>query len=202
MDSNIKRSIILENYQDANNRGIPDKDGYIKINSNNVSCIDNIDIYVLLNGDLIEDIKFEGEACVIAISSTSILSEKLKGKTLKEAKEILDNYFNMIEEKEYDSNLLNNKVIFILEDKYKNVSYEEVFFPKSSFYHLTGTIIKDARGNELNSYDVYNKIIDNKLTLNRYTIKSKDKTTWLKLNVLPQLMTNSMKKYWSINAKT
>ena len=29
MDSNIKRSIILENYQDANNRGIPDKDGYI-----------------------------------------------------------------------------------------------------------------------------------------------------------------------------
>ena len=34
MDSNIKRSIILENYQDANNRGIPDKDGYIKINSN------------------------------------------------------------------------------------------------------------------------------------------------------------------------
>ena len=30
MDSNIKRSIILENYQDANNRGIPDKDGYIK----------------------------------------------------------------------------------------------------------------------------------------------------------------------------
>lgn len=75
------------------------------------------------------------------------------------------------------------------------LSYEEVFFPKSSSYHLTGTIIKDARGNELNSYDVYNKIIDNKLTLNRYTIKSKDKTKGLKLNVLPQLMTNSMKKY-------
>lgn len=101
-------------------------------------------------------------------------------------KQILSIISNCI--KEYDSNLLNNKVIFILEDKYKNVSYEEVFFPKSSFYHLTGTIIKDARGNQLNSYDVYNKIIDNKLTLNRYTIKSKDKTTGLKLNVLPQLM--------------
>ena len=120
MDSNIKRSIILENYQDANNRGIPDKDGYIKINSNNVSCIDNIDIYVLLNGDLIEDIKFEGEACVIAISSASILSEKLKGKTLKEAKEILDNYFNMIEEKEYDSNLLGEACVY--DDIYKQPS--------------------------------------------------------------------------------
>ena len=120
MDSNIKRSIILENYQEANNRGIPDNDKYIKINSNNVSCIDNIDIYVLLNGNTIEDIKFEGEACVIAISSTSILSEKLKGKTLEEAKKILDNYFNMIEEKEYDKNLLGEACVY--DDIYKQPS--------------------------------------------------------------------------------
>ena len=33
MDSNIKRSIILDNYQDAKNRGIPnDKDSYINEN--------------------------------------------------------------------------------------------------------------------------------------------------------------------------
>lgn len=120
MDSNIKRSIILENYQDANNRGIPDNDNYIKINSNNVSCIDNIDIYVLLNNNIIEDIKFEGEACVIAVSSTSILSEKLKGKTLEEAKQILDNYFNMIEEKEYDENLLGEACVY--DDIYKQPS--------------------------------------------------------------------------------
>ena len=83
MDAEIKRSIILDNYQEPRNRGIPsNKDGYIKINSNSESCIDNIDIYVKLNGDIIEDIKFEGEACVIAISSTSILSDLLIGKNI------------------------------------------------------------------------------------------------------------------------
>ena len=121
MDSNIKRSIILDNYQDARNRGIPeDKDNYIKINSNNVSCIDNIDIYVKLDNNKIVDIRFDGEACVIAISSTSILSSLLIGKTIEEAKILLNNYYNMIEEKEYDSNLLEEANVY--DDIYKQPS--------------------------------------------------------------------------------
>ncbi len=121
MDSNLKRDIILDNYQNAKNRGIPDdKDNYIKINSNNVSCIDNIDIYVKLNGDKIEDIMYEGEACVIAISSTSILSELLKGKTIDEAKMIVENYINMIEEREYDKELLGEANAY--DDIYKQPS--------------------------------------------------------------------------------
>lgn len=121
MDSNMKRSIILDNYQDAKNRGIPNgKDSYIKINSNNQSCIDNIDIYVKLDDDIISDIKFEGEACVIAISSTSILSDMLIGKTINEAKDILNNYFKMIEEQEYDSSLLGEANVY--DDIYKQPS--------------------------------------------------------------------------------
>ena len=120
MDADIKRTIILDNYQDAKNRGIPSEDGYIKINSNNESCIDNIDIYVKLKDDLIEDIKFEGEACVIAISSTSILSELLIGKRIDEVNVILNNYYNMIEEKEYDRELLGECCVY--DDIYKQPS--------------------------------------------------------------------------------
>ena len=120
MDNEIKRSIILDNYQNARNRGIPTEDNYIKINSNNQSCIDNIDIYVKLNEDIIQDIKFEGEACVIAISSTSILSEMLIGKDLNEAKEILDNYFKMIEEEEYDKDILGEAMVY--DEMYKQPS--------------------------------------------------------------------------------
>jgi len=88
MDSNMRRSIILDNYQDAKNRGIPNEiDGYIKINSNNDSCIDNIDIYVKLDGNIIQDVKFEGEACVIAISSSSILSDLFIGKRISDVRE-------------------------------------------------------------------------------------------------------------------
>ena len=121
MDNDMKRSIILDNYQDAKNRGIPDNiDEYIVINSNNQSCIDNINIYVKLKDNVIEDVKFEGEACVIAISSTSILSNMLIGKTMDEAKEILENYFNMIEEHDYDKELLGEANVY--EDMYKQPS--------------------------------------------------------------------------------
>ena len=122
MDNDMKRSIILDNYSNARNRGIPeDINEYITINSNNQSCIDNIDIYVKINDNkLIEDIKFQGEACVIAISSTSILSDMLIGKTIDEAKNILNNYFNMIEEIEYDKELLGEANVY--EDMYKQPS--------------------------------------------------------------------------------
>lgn len=120
MDADMKRSIILDNYQDARNRGIPSGDGYIKINSNNESCIDNIDIYVKLNNNVIEDIKFEGEACVIAISSTSILSNMLIGKNINEVEEVLKNYYSMIEEQEYDRDLLGEACVY--DDIYKQPS--------------------------------------------------------------------------------
>ena len=111
MDSNMKRSIILDNYQDTSN------ENYVKINTRNVSCIDNIDIYVKLEDDKIIDIKYYGEACVIAISSTSILCKMLIGKTIEEAKKILDNYFRMIEEDEYDKEMLGEATVY--DDIYK-----------------------------------------------------------------------------------
>ena len=120
MNSELKRSIILDKYQNARNRGVPDSQDYMKINSNNQSCIDNIDIYVKLNGDIIEDIKYEGEACVIAISSTSILSDMLIGKKINEAKEILNNYFKMIEEEEYDKDILGEAMVY--DEMYKQPS--------------------------------------------------------------------------------
>ena len=121
MDSEMKRSIILDNYNNARNRSIPeDKNEYVVINSNNQSCIDNINIYLKIKDNVIEDVKFDGEACVIAISSTSILSDMLIGKTVEEAKNILHNYFNMIEEEEYDKELLGEALVY--EDMYKQPS--------------------------------------------------------------------------------
>lgn len=113
MDKNIKRSIILENYQNSYNRKRYDDDNnYQKINSRNVSCIDNIDLYVKLNDNIIEDITFDGEACVISISSTSIMTNILKGKTIDEAINIIKNFDNMIEEKEYDECVLEEAIVY------------------------------------------------------------------------------------------
>ena len=45
MDRDLKRSIILDNYQSPNKKMVSGDD-YIKINTRNVSCIDNLDIYL------------------------------------------------------------------------------------------------------------------------------------------------------------
>ena len=112
MDSNLKREIILDNYQDPMNRGLIDDDSYIKVNTNSESCIDNLDFMMKIEDDKVVDIKFDGEACAISTSATSIMIRTLIGKSLDEAIKILDNYRKMINEEEYDENLLGELMVY------------------------------------------------------------------------------------------
>ena len=111
MDKDIKRSIILDNYQNPNNKRVSGTD-YIKINTRNVSCIDNLDIYLKIEDNIIKDISFEGEACVISISSTNILTNLLIGKTKEEGIYLINNYLKMINEEEYDKEVLKELLVF------------------------------------------------------------------------------------------
>ena len=112
MDSNLKREIILDSYQDPMNRGLIEDDSYIKVNTNSESCIDNLDFMMKIENDKVVDIKFDGEACAISTSATSIMIRTLIGKSLDEAIKILDNYRKMINEEEYDENLLGELIVY------------------------------------------------------------------------------------------
>ena len=112
MDSNLRREIILENYQNPVNRGLVDDDSYILKNTNNDSCIDNIDIMVKVEDGVLKDIRFDGEACAISTSATSVMINRLLGKSVEEAKEVLKNYQNMINEAEYDKELLGELNVY------------------------------------------------------------------------------------------
>ena len=120
MDSELRREIILDNYQNPMNKGLVDDDSYILKNTNNESCIDNINLYLLLEDDIIKDIKFDGEACAISTSSTSLLIQYLIGKTFSDGLKILNNYNNMINEKPYDSNVLGDLIVYNEIYKQKN----------------------------------------------------------------------------------
>lgn len=112
MDQNLKRSIMLEHYQNPKNKGLIKDETYLKINMNNESCIDEINLMVKLDGDTIKDIRFDGEACAICTSATSVMIDTLIEKDIKTAERIIENYYNMIEEKEYDKELLQQAVIY------------------------------------------------------------------------------------------
>ncbi len=118
MDNNIKREIILENYQNPKNKGLLNDDSYLKTNMNNESCIDELNLEVKIEDDIIKDIRFDGEACAICISSASIMTTTLIGKTVKEAETILENFLNMLDEKPYDKEILEEAIVY--DDIYKN----------------------------------------------------------------------------------
>lgn len=112
MDSNLRREIIMDNYQDPMNRGLIEDDSYLKVNTNSESCIDNLDYMMKIDNGKIIDIRFDGEACAISTSATSIMIRSLIGKSIKEAKILLNNYKNMINEKEYDEELLGELIVY------------------------------------------------------------------------------------------
>jgi len=112
MEDKLKRDIILEHYQSPFHKGLVDNDNYIRINSRNASCVDNIDVMVLFDNGVIIDVRFTGDACAICTSATSIMIKTLIGKTIDEAQEIINNFENMINEKEYDEEVLEELLVY------------------------------------------------------------------------------------------
>ena len=105
LDNMMLRQIIMDHYDHPRNRGLVEDETYKKVNMNSDTCIDDLDIQVKFDGDKIADVRYDGEACAICTSSTSIMSELVIGKTKEEAKRIIENYMNMIYERDYDEDL-------------------------------------------------------------------------------------------------
>jgi len=112
MDENLRREIILDNYQDPMNRGLIEDDSYLKVNTNSESCIDNLDFMMKIEDGIVKDIRFDGEACAISTSATSIMIRSLIDKKVDEVREILKNYIAMINEEEYDKNVLGELEVY------------------------------------------------------------------------------------------
>ena len=108
MDNNLKREIIIDNYENPYHKKEIDDKEFIKANTHNESCIDNIDLYVKIKDGKIIDAYFNGEACAITTSATSIMVRKIIGLDLEHAKVLMREYLHMINEEEYDKELLDD----------------------------------------------------------------------------------------------
>lgn len=109
-DPTILRELIMDHYQYPRNHGLVDDSSYASCHMASDSCIDDITVQSKIVDGVIKDIRFDGVACTICTASTSMMSELLKGKTTDEAKKIMNNYFNMMEEKPYDEDMLEEAI--------------------------------------------------------------------------------------------
>jgi nitrogen fixation NifU-like protein len=62
----------------------------------NPICGDNCTIYARLDGEVVQDISFQGSGCAISIASASLLTEIIKGKNKAEVKEMFDQVSDML----------------------------------------------------------------------------------------------------------
>ncbi len=91
----IYQQVVLDHNKSPRNfREIekPDRraDGY------NPLCGDQLTVYLLLNGDTIEDVSFVGKGCAICTASASIMTQALKGKSESEAEKLFQRFHYML----------------------------------------------------------------------------------------------------------
>ena len=82
MDEDIKRSILLDHYQNPRNKSLVEDKRYDFIHNASDSCIDDITVQMLIEDKIIKDVRYDGKGCTICIASCSIISELLRGKAL------------------------------------------------------------------------------------------------------------------------
>jgi nitrogen fixation NifU-like protein len=98
--SNVRdlyQQVILEHYKKPRHKGKTDP-VHRHQRGHNPSCGDTIELTVRLNqtGDTIEDVKFEGEGCAIAMASADLMADALRGKPVKEALSMVERFQGMM----------------------------------------------------------------------------------------------------------
>jgi len=86
-DESIYQEEILDHYSDPHNNGrIENSD--IKHQELNTFCGDEITIFLSLEDKKVREVKFVGRGCAISQASISMLTDKIKGMSLDEIKNI------------------------------------------------------------------------------------------------------------------
>lgn len=88
----LYREIILDHYKNPRNAGSLEAPPARKAEGYNPLCGDEIAVYVQSDGKEISDIKMHCQGCSISRSSASLMTVSVKGKSVKEAREVIQTF--------------------------------------------------------------------------------------------------------------
>lgn len=106
---NLYRQVIMDHYKNPRNKGLK---GYPHVHLKNPSCGDDITIEANIEGDVVKEVRHEGKGCSICCSSASVLTEVMKGKTVEEAKDIINEYLKMMRGEAVDDERLEEALVY------------------------------------------------------------------------------------------
>jgi nitrogen fixation NifU-like protein len=97
----LYREVILDHNRRPRNFGeLEDPDRIVE--GVNPLCGDRMTLYVKLDGDTVQDIRFKGTGCAISVASSSLMTEKVKGASLQETLELFEKVHDMLTAADYD----------------------------------------------------------------------------------------------------
>lgn len=109
----LYKQIIMDHYNNPKNKVDKAPEGYEILKGINPSCGDELEIYLKMNGDIIEDIKYNGSGCSICCASSSIITLELKNKTKEEVQEKINNFNNMLKGEKFKEQLFEDAIAFL-----------------------------------------------------------------------------------------
>jgi nitrogen fixation NifU-like protein len=91
----LYQEIILDHYKRPRNFRVPEgatckADGY------NPLCGDQVTVYLVMDGERVADIAFEGSGCAISTASASLMTEAVKGRTREHAEALLERFHDLV----------------------------------------------------------------------------------------------------------
>jgi nitrogen fixation NifU-like protein len=91
----LYQSIILDhNRRPQNFRTMPEASAHA--DGVNPMCGDQLTVWLKMNGDIVEDVSFQGSGCAISKASASLMTQSVKGKTRVEAEKIFDSFHGLV----------------------------------------------------------------------------------------------------------
>lgn len=91
----LYRRVIMDHYKNPRNRGTFEGES-VTVDLNNPSCGDKISLQMQVGDGVVKAAKFVGEGCSISMSSASMMTDAVKGKTLAEALQMADSFSAMM----------------------------------------------------------------------------------------------------------
>ncbi|GAB6926680.1 SUF system NifU family Fe-S cluster assembly protein [Paenibacillus sp. JCM 10914] len=91
----LYRRVIMDHYKNPRNRGKFEDDS-VTIDLNNPTCGDRISLQLKVENDVVTDAKYTGEGCSISMSSASMMTDAVKGRSLNEAISLADRFSSLM----------------------------------------------------------------------------------------------------------
>lgn len=91
----LYREVILDHNRSPRNFGEIENADRV-VNGVNPLCGDKMTLYLQLDGDRIDDIRFEGTGCAISVASSSLMTERVKGARIDETLALFDDVHDML----------------------------------------------------------------------------------------------------------